>query len=185
MVHFFSTMQREPFQDPSSEVDPNHWFDPDKKTGVLANYLLDPKNVFSDQLSKNITKLSYNLFKNEDLAAERFRRDIAILNFYFDTPTITGIGLELRTTIFDMISAVGGTLGLFTGSSVLTLVEIFYWLIVVILELIRRLQFNDGFLRNKIDVYVRRLKRPSKYPLDVNQQSQGNLQNGSVSHHFK
>jgi hypothetical protein len=32
-----------------------------------------------------------------ELARERFLRDIAILNFYYDTPIITAITLELRT----------------------------------------------------------------------------------------
>ena len=54
-------------------------------------------------------------------------QDIAIMNFFFDTPIITEITLELRTSIFDMISAIGGTLGLFTGISVITLVEVAYW----------------------------------------------------------
>ena len=49
------------------------------------------------------------------------------MNFFFDTPIITEITLELRTSIFDMISAIGGTLGLFTGISVITLVEVAYW----------------------------------------------------------
>jgi hypothetical protein len=40
--------------------------------------------------------------------------------------------MELRTNIFDMISAVGGTLGLFTGISVITLVEVIYWSFKVI-----------------------------------------------------
>ena len=50
-----------------------------------------------------------------------FFQDIAILNFFFDTPIITEITVELRTNVFDMISAVGGTLGLFTGISVITI----------------------------------------------------------------
>jgi hypothetical protein len=79
------------------------------------------------QLSKNITKLAHNFSSDLEMARERFRRDIAVLNFYYDTPIITGITLELRTSIFDMISAVGGTLGLFTGISVITLVEVCYW----------------------------------------------------------
>ena len=54
-------------------------------------------------------------------------QDIAILNFFFDTPIITEITLEMRTNIYDMISAVGGTLGLFTGISIITFVEIVYW----------------------------------------------------------
>ncbi len=55
------------------------------------------------------------------------REDVAILNFFFDTPIITQINLELRTNIFDQISAIGGTLGLFTGISVITFIEILYW----------------------------------------------------------
>ena len=50
-----------------------------------------------------------------------FFQDIAILNFFFDTPIITEITVELRTNVFDMISAIGGTLGLFTGISVITI----------------------------------------------------------------
>ena len=60
------------------------------------------------------------------------------MNFFFDTPIITEITLELRTSIFDMISAVGGTLGLFTGISVITLVEVAYWifkLLLMVLEI--------------------------------------------------
>ena len=50
-----------------------------------------------------------------------------MLNFFFDTPIITRITLEMRITIFDQISAVGGTLGLFTGVSLITFAELVYW----------------------------------------------------------
>ena len=33
----------------------------------------------------------------------------------------------MKITIFDQISAIGGTLGLFTGVSLITFAEIFYW----------------------------------------------------------
>jgi len=79
-------------------------------------------------------------FSGVDLGKERFRRDIAILNFYYDTPIITGITLELRTSIFDMISAIGGTLGLFTGISVITLVEVCYWGLLVIKAAISKIR---------------------------------------------
>ena len=45
-----------------------------------------------------------------------------------DTPIITEITLEVRTNVYDMISSIGGTLGLFTGISVITFVEVFYWM---------------------------------------------------------
>ena len=50
------------------------------------------------------------------------------MNFFLDTPIITEITLEVRTNIYDMISAIGGTLGLFTGISVITVVEVIYWI---------------------------------------------------------
>ena len=33
---------------------------------------MDPDNLFSSQLAKNLTKLAYNLTKNEELAQKRF-----------------------------------------------------------------------------------------------------------------
>ena len=125
MVHFFSTLQREPFS--TNQLERDMLFNPEKSTGMLSNYLIDPERVFTDDLSRNITKFFYNLSSDEALARERFRRDIAVLNFFFDTPIITLIQLELKTTMFDMISAVGGTLGLFTGISVITIAEIGWW----------------------------------------------------------
>ena len=50
------------------------------------------------------------------------------MNFFLDTPIITEITLEVRTNIYDMISAVGGSLGLFTGISVITIIEVVYWI---------------------------------------------------------
>ena len=126
MVHFFSTLQREPFSTNQQERD--ILFNPEKSTGILSNYLIDPKRVFTDDLNRNITKFFYNLSSDEAFAKTRFQRDIAVLNFFFDTPIITLIQLELKTTMFDMISAVGGTLGLFTGISVITIAEIGWWI---------------------------------------------------------
>ena len=92
---------------------------------------------------ENEARIKYELaFPDLELANERFRRDIAILNFYYDTPIITGITLELRTSIFDMISAVGGTLGLFTGISVITLVEVCYWSVCFLLMALKRVTSN-------------------------------------------
>ena len=152
MVHFFSSMQREPFSDRSKESRPQNWFDKGNEngnaSGILANYLMDPQNIFNSQLAKNITKLANNLSSDEELAEKRFQEvssnnyqlisrnflskifskkiiiffsGFAILNFFFDTPIITEITVELRTNVFDMISAIGGTLGLFTGISVITI----------------------------------------------------------------
>ena len=83
--------------------------------------------MFDDPAAKAVLLLAHNLSTYEELAEKRFREDVAVLNFFFDTPIITQINLELRTNIFDQISAIGGTLGLFTGISVITFIEILYW----------------------------------------------------------
>ena len=126
MSHFFYTLQREPFS--TNHIERNALFNSQTEEGLLANYLLDPKRIFSDELSQNITKFTYNVSTDKELADERFRNDIAVLNFFFDTPIITQIQQELKTTIFDMISAIGGTLGLFTGISVITIAELTWWI---------------------------------------------------------
>ena len=46
---------------------------------------------------KNLTKLAYNLESGVELASLRFDEDIAVLNFFFDTPIITQINMELKT----------------------------------------------------------------------------------------
>ena len=40
--------------------------------------------------------LAYNTTNYEEIALKRFEENIGVLNFYFDTPIITQIQLELR-----------------------------------------------------------------------------------------
>ena len=47
-------------------------------------------------MSKYITMLAYNATNYEEIAQKRFEENIGVLNFYFDTPIITQIQLELR-----------------------------------------------------------------------------------------
>ncbi len=55
-----------------------HWFDPDEGSGFLYNYLTDPKHIFTDPLSKNITKLAHNLSSSDlDLVGQACHRSIA------------------------------------------------------------------------------------------------------------
>ena len=106
----------------------------------LDNYLIDPRSVFIDQGTKDVTKSEFNLNNDEGLAQERFKKDISILNFFFDTPIITQIRLEMRVGMFDKLSAIGGTLGLYTGISIITMIETLWWLVQFIIH---------AFARNK------------------------------------
>jgi len=51
------------------------------------------------------------------------RRNLARVNFYYKSMTVEVIAQHPRYQFKDLISSVGGSLGLFTGMSLLTLVE--------------------------------------------------------------
>ena len=56
MLHFFATKMFYSYNN-NKETMPEKWYDPKTSSGILANYLEDPKNVFMDQLIKNLMKL--------------------------------------------------------------------------------------------------------------------------------
>ena len=146
MNHWYTTLEREPYQ--KTEEREEKMFHRSTSSGHLANYLIDPKNIFIDEFTRNLTMFTYGLKNKEELAEERFRRDIVVCNFFFDTPLITQIKQELKTTIFDMISAVGGTIALFTGVSVITLAELSWWLWRVGAAMVRKFKKASKSAKN-------------------------------------
>ena len=61
---------------------------------------------------------------------DAFKKDIAIVNFYFDKGTALQYKRKVRITMEDLISQFGGTLGGFLGVSLLGVAEIIYWFTV-------------------------------------------------------
>ena len=116
----------------------------------MQNYLLDPENFFTDKSTKDVTMKEYNLTTEKGLAEERFKRDISVLNFFFDTPIITQIGLEMRVSMFDKLSAIGGTLGLYTGISIITMIETVWWLIQFGMHAFRHKILRDNQTNNQV-----------------------------------
>ena len=49
------------------------------------------------------------------------------VRIYFDTPTFDRITKDRAAKFVDMLSAIGGTMGLLTGFSIISAVEIFYF----------------------------------------------------------
>ena len=49
------------------------------------------------------------------------------MRIYFDTPTFDRIEKDRAAKFVDMLSAIGGTMGLLTGFSIISAVEIFYF----------------------------------------------------------
>ena len=60
------------------------------------------------------------------------------MRIYFDTPTFSRITKDRAAKFVDMLSAIGGTMGLLTGFSVISGVEIIYFLCNIVFNIIRK-----------------------------------------------
>ena len=56
-------------------------------------------------------------------------QDLKFIRIYFDTPTFDKITKDTTAKFSDMLSAIGGTMGLLTGFSIISAVEIIYFAI--------------------------------------------------------
>ena len=60
------------------------------------------------------------------------------VKIFFDTPTFDRITRDRAAKFTDMLSAIGGTLGLFTGFSIFGGIEILYYVLKILLHCIKR-----------------------------------------------
>ena len=59
-----------------------------------------------------------------------------MVRIYFDTPTFDRITKDSAAKPVEMLSAIGGTMGLFTGFSIISAVEILYFLFKCLVNVI-------------------------------------------------
>ena len=60
------------------------------------------------------------------------------VRIYFDTPTFDRITKDRAAKFVDMLSAIGGTMGLLSGFSIISGVEILYFTFKIMWNLIKR-----------------------------------------------
>jgi hypothetical protein len=116
----------------------------DKIEYNLVTSLADYPTIFHANLMKaffeNYKDIYPSHFYNFTDLSE-FKKDVLAINIYFQDISYTNIEQSLVIDTLDLISSVGGLLGLWIGASVLSLVEI--------IELIFKL-IKIKFLKNKI-----------------------------------
>ena len=61
---------------------------------------------------------------------DAYEKDIAMVTFFFETPTLFEYTREERMTLIQYISQIGGLLGLCLGFSFISGVEIIYWMTI-------------------------------------------------------
>ena len=64
------------------------------------------------------------------------------MRIYFDTPTLNIITKDRAATPVDYVSAIGGTMGLFTGFSIISGVEIIYFTVKIVRSMIKKSDEN-------------------------------------------
>ena len=64
--------------------------------------------------------------------------ELYYVNIYFSSPTFDEISKDQRANFETKLSAIGGTMGLFTGFSILSGVEIVYFVIKIFCSRIKR-----------------------------------------------
>ena len=68
-----------------------------------------------------------------------YEMNLRYVRIYFDATTFDKIQKDRSAKFVDMISAIGGTLGLFTGFSIISAVEIVYFGMNLIIKIIKKL----------------------------------------------
>ena len=89
---------------------------------VFPNYRSEIGDV-----RKNITMIFSSEFKEEQ-TYDAFEKDIGIVNIFFSEKKILKYVTSNRMSELDFLSQIGGSLGLSMGMSIISIIEIIYWL---------------------------------------------------------
>ena len=65
------------------------------------------------------------------------------VRIYFDTPTFDRITKDRAAKFVDMLSAIGGTMGLLTGFSIISGVEILYYIFTISKSVFQNRKVNN------------------------------------------
>ncbi len=71
--------------------------------------------------------------------------DLKYVRIYFDATTFDRITKDSAAKFVDMLSAIGGTMGLLTGFSIISGVEIVYFSVKFILQVVKKLLGRKSF----------------------------------------
>ena len=61
-------------------------------------------------------------------------RNIAKITIEIAEPTVTNVQRDIKVSLVDKIGTIGGTIGLFCGLSIISMVEIVYWIYKTVVD---------------------------------------------------
>ena len=102
-----------------------------EKLSKFKKQIISSKRIMKPKMCKE------NFISHSDVEYDAYEKDIAILNVFFESPTVLEYTTKHSRTWIDFISAVGGNGGLFIGFSIVTILEIlwlFYQIVLLYLN---------------------------------------------------
>ena len=72
-----------------------------------------------------------------------WKNTLRYVRIYFDTPTFDRIKNDRAAKFVDMLSAIGGTMGLLTGFSIISGVEILYFAAKMFIKVLKKEDYSD------------------------------------------
>ena len=79
------------------------------------------------------------------LADYEFENRVRYVRIYFDTPTYDKITKDRAAKFVDMLSAIGGTMGLLTGFSIISAVEFAYFTVKFMYDTLKKKNLRGYF----------------------------------------
>ena len=77
------------------------------------------------------------------ISGHQWENKLRFVKIYFDTPTFDRITKDRAAKFVDMLSAIGGTMGLLTGFSIISAVEIIYFAAKIVFNIVKRKKRNS------------------------------------------
>ena len=110
------------------KVNPNRIFE--ERISSSINAYKKYKSIYKipNEFEGNTLLISFGIYKHYDLLEDyEVKLDLKFVRIYFDTTTFDTITKDRAAKFVDMLSAIGGTMGLLTGFSIISGVEILYF----------------------------------------------------------
>ena len=123
----------------NNDMNPPMWAQMVQDEFIAENEPIPDYAMESSEKLSNIRKQSVNPASIKEMTLKQhfiknptynaFEKDIAVVNFYFDTSNVEQLQRSLRMGWIDYISQMGGLLGLGLGFSFISMMEIIYWIV--------------------------------------------------------
>ena len=96
-----------------------------QKTSLSTAAMLANLGATSSVRNYHISLAPEIAFNSND-SYDAYEKDIAVVDFFFKTPSVIEFNTDVRLTWIDFFSAIGGLLGLCIGISIVTFIELFW-----------------------------------------------------------